>query len=306
MGEIVVMQRVAVLGSTGQLGTDLVEVLRRDERFDVIPLSHQEADCTKADEVQNVIAKLRPNFVINCAAFVRVDDCEDQASLAFEINALGAFNVARACAQADALCVYISTDYVFDGAKETPYVESDLQNPINVYGTSKLAGEHLVRQAAPRWLIVRVASLFGKTGARGKGGNFIETILAKAKRGEALRVVNDISISPTYARDAAEVLCHLLAKGVTGVVHAANGGSCTWYEFAKTALALCDLPPLIEPVATSAFPTRARRPRNSALASEKRFRYLNQVMPDWQAALRAYLIEKKHLSVARQRLEAAH
>jgi dTDP-4-dehydrorhamnose reductase len=300
------MQRVAVLGSTGQLGTDLVEVLRRDERFDVIPLSHQEADCTKADEVQNVIAKLRPNFVINCAAFVRVDDCEDQASLAFEINALGAFNVARACAQADALCVYISTDYVFDGAKETPYVESDLQNPINVYGTSKLAGEHLVRQAAPRWLIVRVASLFGKTGARGKGGNFIETILAKAKRGEALRVVNDISISPTYARDAAEVLCHLLAKGVTGVVHAANGGSCTWYEFAKTALALCDLPPLIEPVATSAFPTRARRPRNSALASEKRFRYLNQVMPDWQAALRAYLIEKKHLSVARQRLEAAH
>jgi dTDP-4-dehydrorhamnose reductase len=306
MGEIVVMQRVAVLGSTGQLGTDLVEVLRRDERFDVIPLSHQEADCTKADEVQNVIAKLRPNFVINCAAFVRVDDCEDQASLAFEINALGAFNVARACAQADALCVYISTDYVFDGAKETPYVESDLQNPINVYGTSKLAGEHLVRQAAPRWLIVRVASLFGKTGARGKGGNFIETILAKAKRGEALRVVNDISISPTYARDAAEVLCHLLAKGVTGVVHAANGGSCTWYEFAKTALALCDLPPLIEPVATSAFPTRARRPRNSALASEKRFRYFNQVMPDWQAALRAYLIEKKHLSVARQRLEAAH
>ena len=300
------MQRVAVLGSTGQLGTDLVEVLRRDERFDVIPLSHQEADCTKADEVQNVIAKLRPNFVINCAAFVRVDDCEDQASLAFEINALGAFNVARACAQADALCVYISTDYVFDGAKEAPYVESDLQNPINVYGTSKLAGEHLVRQAAPRWLIVRVASLFGKTGARGKGGNFIETILAKAKRGEALRVVNDISISPTYARDAAEVLCHLLAKGVTGVVHAANGGSCTWYEFAKTALALCDLPPLIEPVATSAFPTRARRPRNSALASEKRFRYLNQVMPDWQAALRAYLIEKKHLSVARQRLEAAH
>src|SRR5258705_3138933 len=265
MGEFVLMQRVAVLGSTGKLGTDLVEVLRRDERFDVIPLSHQEADCRKADEVQNVIAKLRPNFVINCAAFVRVDDCEDQASLAFEINALGAFNVARACAQADALCVYISTDYVFDGAKETPYVESDLQTPIKVYGTSKLAGEHLVRQAAPRWLIVRVASLFGKTGARGKGGNFIETILAKAKRGEALRVVNDISISPTYARDAAEALRHLLAKGVTGVVHAANGGSCTWYEFAKTALALCDLPPLIEPVATSAFPTRARRPRNSAL-----------------------------------------
>jgi dTDP-4-dehydrorhamnose reductase len=300
------MQRVAVLGSTGQLGTDLVEVLRQDERFGVIPLTHQEADCTKGDEVRNVIAKLRPTSVINCAAFVRVDDCEDQASLAFEINALGAFNVARACAAIDACCVYISTDYVFDGEKDIPYVESDPANPINVYGTSKLAGEHLVRQAAPRWLIVRVASLFGKTGARGKGGNFIETILAKAKKGEELRVVNDITISPTYTRDAAEVLRHLLAKNVTGIVHAANGGSCTWYEFAKAALELCDLPTLIEPVASSAFPTRARRPRNSALASERSFADLSGVIPSWYQGLRSYLIEKGHFAAVNAETHVTH
>src|SRR5689334_1657882 len=218
------MRRVAILGSTGQLGTDLVEILRQDNRFDVIPLSHQEADCTKADQVRDVIVKLRPDDVINCAAFVRVDDCEDQAHVAFEVNAIGALNVARACATVDARCVYISTDYVFDGTKEAAYVESDTSNPIKVYGASKLAGEYLVRQAAARWLIVRVASLFGKTGARGKGGNFIETILAKAKRGELLRVVNDIRVSPTYTRNAAETLRALLVEDATGIVHAANAG----------------------------------------------------------------------------------
>jgi len=112
------MPRVAVLGSTGQLGADLVEILQQDNRFEVIPLSHQEADCTNAAEVRAVIAKLRPDHVINCAAFVRVDDCEDQPDLAFAVNAVGAFNVARACAAVDARCVYISTDYVFDGTKE--------------------------------------------------------------------------------------------------------------------------------------------------------------------------------------------
>src|SRR5581483_6664773 len=138
MGAGVLMPRVAILGSTGQLGTDLVEVLRRDDRFEVTPLTHQEADCTRAGEVRAVIARIKPDHVINCAAFVRVDDCEDQPDVAFAVNAVGAF------------CVYISTDYVFDGTKQTAYVESDAPNPINVYGASKLAGEYLVRQAAPR------------------------------------------------------------------------------------------------------------------------------------------------------------
>jgi len=292
MGESILMRRVAILGSAGQLGADLVEVLRQDSSFEVIPLSHQEADCTRAEQVREVIARLRPDHVINCAAFVRVDDCEDQPGIAFEVNAVGAFNVARACAAVDACCVYISTDYVFDGTKKTPYVESDAPNPINVYGASKLAGEHLVRQAAPRWLIVRVASLFGKTGARGKGGNFIETILAKAATGEALRVVDDIRISPTYARDAAEVIRHLVITDVDGLVHAANTGSCTWYDFARTALDLCNLTATIVPVSASVYPAKARRPRNSVLECSRKI----TLIPDWRTGLRHYLLAKGHLA----------
>ena len=127
-------KRIAVLGSSGQLGTDLVEVLRLDDKGETLPLSHADCDCTNANQVAEILRQLRPDVVINCAAYVRVDDCEDHAREAFEVNAIGALNIARACAAADALCVYVSTDYVFDGAKGMPYIESDPTCPINVYG----------------------------------------------------------------------------------------------------------------------------------------------------------------------------
>ncbi len=284
-----------IFGSTGQFGTDLVEVLRQEANFDVVPLSHEDADCTKADAVSRVVLKLRPHTVINCAAFVRVDDCEEQANLAFEVNAIGAFNVARACATIDARCVYISTDYVFDGMKESAYVESDQTNPINVYGASKLAGENLVHQTAPRWLIVRVASLFGITGSRGKGGNFIETILTKAKMGDPLKIVDDIRISPTYTRDAAKVLRQLLQDDVTGIVHAANGGACTWCEFARQILKLTGIKASLEPILGNEYPTKARRPANSSLISQRTPELFHKPPPTWQQALKDYLEKKGHI-----------
>lgn len=290
------MERVVVIGSAGQLGQDLVEELRGANRFEVIALDHNQIECTEPNSVRQALQPLKARAVVNCAAFVRVDDCESQAREAFDVNAIGALNVARAAAELGAKCVYISTDYVFDGAKPAPYVESDQPAPINVYGASKLAGEHLVRQAAPEWLIVRVASLFGKTGARGKGGNFIETILAKARKGEALKVVDDIQISPTYARDAARVIEQLLAADAKGIVHAANGGSCSWFEFAKTAVELCQLSAPIQAVPSSRFPTPARRALNSALASTRLRPEFHIAMPHWRDALRAYLVEKGHLA----------
>ncbi len=292
------MDKVLIFGSTGQLGSDLVEVLQNSgSSFDVVPLTHEMADCTDADAVRRAVLQCRPQFVINSAAYVRVDDCEDHAAEAFAVNAIGALNIARACAEIDARCVYISTDYVFDGEKTIPYVESDPTNPINVYGTSKLAGEHLVQQAAQRWLIVRMGSLFGKTGARGKGGNFVEAILAKARMGEALKVVDDIRISPTYTRDAAESIKILLTGGITGVVHSANRGFCTWYEFAKAALDLCGINAPMIAVPSSTFPTRARRPKNSILESERSLTKSRASVPTWQEALRAYLREKGHLPI---------
>jgi dTDP-4-dehydrorhamnose reductase len=287
--------RVVVLGSTGQFGQDLVTTLQKSGKITVASLSHQDADCTRIESLRAALAHTRPQALVNCAAFVRVDDCEDQASEAFNVNALGALNVARACAEIDATCVHVSTDYVFDGSKESAYLESDATFPINVYGTSKLAGELLVRQTARRWLIFRVASLFGTAGSRGKGGNFIETILRKATQNEPLRIVDDIRISPTYTRDAAGILCKLLQADVTGVIHSANAGSCTWYEFARAALALCRLHTPVEAVASSAYPMRARRPSNSALASERLADLVNTPMPSWQTALRAYLLEKERI-----------
>jgi dTDP-4-dehydrorhamnose reductase len=286
-------QRIVIVGSTGQLGTDLVEALRLDDKRETLPLIHADCDCTNADQVMSVMRSLHPDVVINCAAYVRVDDCEDHAREAFEVNALGALNVARACAAGDALCVYISTDYVFDGAKDTPYVESDPTYPINVYGASKLAGEHLLRQTAPRWLIVRMASLFGKTGARGKGGNFVEAIIKKAKAGEPIRVINDITMSPTYARDASDALALLIREGVTGLIHVTNSGACTWYEFAKTIVDIIGLASDVVPVSSTEFPSVARRPKNSALRSERVIHQLRS----WQDATKAYLIEKGYVGI---------
>ena len=283
--------RVAVFGSAGQLGTDIVQVFRERERFDVIPLHHRDADCTDRDEVRRVVRTLRPDVVINSAAYVRVDDCEDNASEAFAVNAIGALNIARACAELDALCVYISTDYVFDGTKARAYVESDSICPANVYGASKLAGELLIQQTLPRWLVVRTASLFGRTDTRGKGGNFIETILAKAKSGQPLRIVNDVRMSPTYTLDLATALLSLICAGAGGVVHTTNAGACSWYELAKKAVELVGLQASIDPVSSGEYPTRARRPKNSALESDRSLVELRS----WEDALKEYLSEKGHL-----------
>jgi dTDP-4-dehydrorhamnose reductase len=284
-------RRIAVLGSTGQLGSELVDALRMADKFETSALAHSDCDCTNAAQTSNVIRDLHPDVVINCAAYVRVDDCEDHARDAFEVNSVGALNVARVCAQLSAFCVYISSDYVFNGAQDTPYVESDMTCPINVYGLSKLAGEYLVKQTAPRWLIVRMASLFGKTEARGKGGNFVETIINKAKMGESLQVVNDITMSPTYARDASKALVSLVQEETGGVFHLTNSGACTWYEFAKMILDFTGIVAALVPISSDEFPTRARRPANSALRSM----YFACDIRPWQDGLLAYLKEKGHI-----------
>jgi len=258
------MMRVAVIGSTGQLGSDLVMVLQ-SEHYEVVPLGHPDIECAEPDSVRRALTAVHPDVVVNCASFVRVDECEDRPQEAFRVNALGALNVAKVCAELDALCVYVSTDYVFDGEKGEAYTEEDPPCPINVYGTAKLAGEHLVRHGCARWLIVRMASLFGRAGARGKGGNFVETMLKKARSGGPLRVVNDIRMSPTYTGHAARALERLLRKEATGLFHLTNEGTCTWFEFAREILHLAGLSSLVHPVSSHDYPSIARRPRNSSL-----------------------------------------
>jgi dTDP-4-dehydrorhamnose reductase len=278
------------------LGTDLIKVLVEAGDYDVCGLTHREVDCTDPASIEKALIPKRPHVVINCAAFVRVDDAEERPEDAFRVNSLGALGVARACARMDALCVYISTDYVFDGTKQAPYTENDPPQPINVYGVSKLAGEQLVRQTCSHWLITRMASLFGQAGSSGKGGNFVETILAKARKGEPLRLVDDIRMSPTYTHDAARALELLLRQRAAGLFHLSNSGSCTWYEFASGALEILGLNTDVEPVASAGYPMKARRPADSSLASEKLDPSLRECLRPWHQALQAYLVERGYLS----------
>jgi len=279
--------KVAVIGPRGQLGSALCEAFRR-RAVDCVELDHGRVEVTDPQSVLVALRDARPAAVVNTAAFHKVDACEEDPRRAFEVNALGALHVARACREAGARCVYVSTDYVFDGAKAEPYLEQDLPNPVNVYGASKLAGEHLVVQTCPDALVVRVASLFGGLGSRGKGTNFVLTVLERARRGEALRVVDDVRMSPTYAEDAAAAIVELVARGASGVFHVVNKGACSWYELAVRVLELAGLRVPVHPVPQEAYPARARRPRNSALSTAK-LEARGLRLPPWEDAIQRYL-----------------
>lgn len=284
---------VAVLGANGQLGTDLMRVLRATDGYTACPLTHDLIEVTDPQSVRAALDRARPAVVINCAAYHRVDECEDRPEDAMRVNALGALNVARACARLNAVCVYISTDYVFGGRGRGPYAEDDPPSPVNVYGVSKLAGEHLVAQSCPRSLIVRVASLFGTTQAREKKRNFVEAILAKAGAGEDITVVDDIRMSPTYTYDAARGLECLIRRGSHGVVHVTNAGSCTWHEFASRIVACAGLSANIVPIKSSAYPTKARRPGDSSMRSLRIEEPVRRCLRPWGDALQAYLTERE-------------
>jgi dTDP-4-dehydrorhamnose reductase len=283
--------KIAVLGSTGQLGSDAVRVLL-SRGHEVVALSHEAVEVTDREAVRAALHPIQADVVVNCAAFVRVDDAEDRALEVFKTNAIGALNVARTCSDQKAVCVFISTDFVFDGEKDTAYTETDVPHPINVYGASKLAGEYLVRASCQDWIIVRVASLFGKSGARGKGGNFVETVLRKAEAREGLRVVTDIQMSPTYTVDAATALEGLITSGARGLFHVTNHGSCSWFEFARKVIELSGIEARVDPISSAEYPTKARRPVNSALRSDRLERVVREPPRKWGLALEAYLKER--------------
>lgn len=258
-------------------------------------LSHKQADVTQPSNLIDSLAGQAPDAVINCAAYHKVDECEDQPERALSVNAIGALNVARACKELEAKCVYISSDYVFDGAKGGPYLEDDLPQPLNVYGVSKNAGEHLVAQACGNSIVARTASLFGVAGASGKGGNFVEAIINKAKAGGPLKVVDDIRMSPTYTLDAARAIESLVTSDSVGLFHLTNAGNATWYEFARVFLDMTGSDVSLEPTSADVWPAKAQRPANSSLASQRMDQAAEALLRDWQDALKAYLAEKGHI-----------
>ncbi len=282
--------RIALIGAAGQLGHDLLEVLDAD----VCALDLPAFDVTDAAQVDEVLRAERPDCVINCAAATNVDGCEDDPEAAWRVNALGAGYVAQAAAALRARVVFISTDYVFGlaGARDAAYVESDPPGPISMYGVTKLAGEYLTAAGNRRHLIVRSCGLYGHAGARGKGGNFVETIRRLARERASLRIVHDQRLSPTSTRALADRLARLLDTDATGTLHVAARDHCTWYEFAQAIVELVGADTKVEPIRSCDYPMKARRPAMSALSSERLAHLGIEPCPPWREMLAQYLQDR--------------
>jgi dTDP-4-dehydrorhamnose reductase len=283
--------KYVVIGAGGQLGRDLVTRLPGE----VAALKRAEADLTKPAELKAKLAELRPEILINCAAYNFVDRAESEPDAAFAVNAWGIRDLAKICAEQGAVLVHFSTDYVYglDQNRSVPYVETAPPGPVSVYGLSKLAGEYCVRSVCPRHFVIRTCGLYGVWGSGGKGGNFVETMLRLAGQGKPLRVVNDQICTPTYTVDLAQATIALLQTGQHGLYHLTNSGACSWHEFAKTIFELEGIDADLTAIPSRDYSTAARRPSYSVLASAA---YTSLHLPPirpWQEALAAYLQERR-------------
>ena len=278
---------VVVLGSGGMLGTAIRDVLT-DLGRDFVGLRSREMDVTKKEQVDAVLKDIQPCVLINAAAYTNVDGAETEQKRAFDINGLGAGNVAMATSALGITMVHISTDYVFDGTKDGPYLPGDDTNPLGIYGSSKLEGERLVREITADHLIIRTSWLFGPNGK-----NFVRTMLELGKSRSSIDVVNDQTGSPTYSRHLAKAIMNLLDQKVTGTWHLANADYCTWYSFAKEIFRQSAMAVDVNPLKTEEFPLPASRPHNSILDCSATYKVLGGPLPTWQEALGEYLEEIK-------------
>ncbi len=283
--------KIVIIGSAGQLGSDLVEIYDGSDN-EIVPLDHNNIDVTDFENSKEVLHSIKPEAIVNCAAYVRVDDSEDHIEHAFAVNAFGARNLAIIGKELGSILLHISTDYVFDGKKGSPYTEEDVPNPVNVYGCSKLSGEYFIKSILNRHYILRTASLYGIRGSSGKGGNFVETIIGKAKRNEDIKVVDDIIMSPTYTKDLADAIRKITdTKLPFGIYNAVNSGHCSWFQFASKILETLALDARISPIKNETLRSKARRPEFSALNNSRLKKYGIE-FEDWDSALTRYLRDK--------------
>jgi dTDP-4-dehydrorhamnose reductase len=276
--------RVLVLGARGMLGTDLLNEWQSDE---LIPAGSAEADLREPSQVDALVRKVRPRWIVLSAAYTDVDGCERNPDLAFAVNATGVKNVAIAASASNARVFHVSTDYVFNGTGTHPYQTTDLVAPINVYGASKAAGEEALSSHHSEWCIGRTSWLFGV-----HGPSFPEKILKAAETRPELSVVNDQIGSPTYTRDLARAIRDLILKDARGIIHITNEGTCSWFDFAREILSRAGRGSIpVHPISTDQSARPARRPNYSVLSPASLHAYGVRTRP-WQDALDAFMREK--------------
>lgn len=282
--------KIALIGVEGQLGTD-VNTFFKKQGLEVKGLvGLRDIDVCDYKQSKITLKNIIPDIVINTAAFHDVDICEDEALSAFKVNVIGVKNLAVICRELDIPLVHFSTDYVFDGKKNSPYVESDCARPLSLYGISKLAGEQVVEYMLEKYYIVRLSGLYGHAGCVGKGSsNFVEMVMKASGGKKKIKVVNDQILTPTATVDVSEKLFELIQTGKYGTYHMTNTGSCSWYEFACEISRLIKSDVRVIPISTEQYGAKAKRPNYSVLDNYNLRKAGIADLRNWKEALRDYI-----------------
>jgi len=284
--------KILVIGSNGQLGCDIHRAFI-ETGDEVFGATHSDVEVRSRDSVVKLLREFTPEVVVNTSAMHNVESCERDPEAAFAVNALGVRNLALACREMGAVLIHVSTDYVFGGDKASPYLETDLPSPLNVYGTSKLAGECLIRSILDKYFVVRTSALYGHSPCRAKGGlNFVELMLKLAKEGKDIRVVDSERVSPTFTLELARHIVCLSRSESYGLIHATSEGSCSWYQFAEEVFSLQNIRARLLAARPGEFAGTVRRPSYSVLDnSALKSRGMNRFRT-WAEGLREYLNER--------------
>jgi dTDP-4-dehydrorhamnose reductase len=284
----------AVIGSAGQLGRDIVPRLAKVGQ--VTAMVRPGADLTHPDRLAATLQDLKPDVVVNCAAYNFVDKAESEPDAAFAANAWGPRELAKTCERLGCILVHFSTDYVFglDTSRKTPYRTTDAPGPTSVYGMSKLCGEYGVRAECRRHFVIRTCGLYGVWGSGGKGGNFVETMLRLATQGKPLKVVADQFCTPTYTSDLADAVVNVVQMGKYGLYQITSGGSTSWFEFAHAIFELTGISANLSPTTSQEFAAAARRPGYSVMDNLELVAAGVTPPRQWREALATYLAERNN------------
>jgi len=281
--------RVAVIGASGQLGTDVTLEFAK-AGYAVTALAHSDVDIASLESLRNALHPIEPSIVVNTAAMHHVESCEKAPGHAYEVNTVGCRNLAMVSRELSAKVVHVSTDYVFDGSKYSPYLECDEARPLNVYGSSKLAGETYLAGLAEKYFVLRTSALYGTNPCRAKGGlNFVELMLRLANERDELRVVDDEFVSPTPSTELARQIVALAGTEAYGLYHATSEGGCSWYSFAAAIFEMTGTTTVLKAAHPGEFPAKVPRPKYSVLENSALKKLGLNTFPHWRDGLQGYL-----------------